>query len=168
MLFVFVDQECPKMFGECGYVTVSGLWICCFSRKGIIRFFSLKFGVQQGSVLKSTVVVVMNVLTDEVRNESLMELLYPYNLTLREEALDEIMEKWERWKKVLVGKGLWVNVEKTKGMQLFYSKKTCVKNVDPCGNCGEWVSKLYLVFKISEVVSSLLFRCVVHYLQKKS
>lgn len=110
----------------------------------------------------------MNVLTDVVRNESLMELLYPCNLTLHEEALDEIMEKWERWKKVLVGKGLWVNVEKTKGMQLFYSKKTCVKNVDPCGNCGEWVSKLYLVFKISEVVSSLLFRCVVHYLQKKS
>ena len=37
------------------------------------------------------------------------------------------------------GKGLRVNVNKTKGMQLFYGKKSSVSKVDSCGVCGERV-----------------------------
>ena len=37
------------------------------------------------------------------------------------------------------GKGLRVNVDKTKGMQLLFGKKSSVSKVDPCGVCGEWV-----------------------------
>ena len=36
-------------------------------------------------------------------------------------------------------KDLRVNVDKTKGMQLFYGKKGSVSKVDPCGVCGERV-----------------------------
>ena len=37
------------------------------------------------------------------------------------------------------GKGLRVNVDKTKGMQLSFGKKSSASKVDPCGVCGEWV-----------------------------
>ena len=37
------------------------------------------------------------------------------------------------------GKGLRVNVNKTKGMQLVFKKKSSFSKVDPCGVCGEQV-----------------------------
>ena len=37
------------------------------------------------------------------------------------------------------GKGLKVNANKTKGMQLLFGKKSSVPKVDPCGVCGELV-----------------------------
>ena len=37
------------------------------------------------------------------------------------------------------GKGLKVNVDKTKGMQLLFGKKISVSKVYLCGVCGEWV-----------------------------
>ena len=36
-------------------------------------------------------------------------------------------------------KGSGVNVDKTKGMQLSFGKKSSVSKVDPCGVCGELV-----------------------------
>lgn len=36
-------------------------------------------------------------------------------------------------------KGLRVNVEKTKGMQLLYGSQDYVSKVDLCGACGELV-----------------------------
>ena len=35
------------------------------------------------------------------------------------------------------GKGLMVNDDKAKGMQLLFGKKSSVLKVDPCGICGE-------------------------------
>ena len=52
-----------------------------------------------------------------------MEFLYAYDFFLSGESLDEVMGKFARWKIVLKEKVLNVNVEKTKGMQLFYDKK---------------------------------------------
>ena len=52
-----------------------------------------------------------------------MEFLHAYDFFLSGESLDEVMGKYARWKIVLKGKVLNVNVEKTKGMQLFYDKK---------------------------------------------
>ena len=37
------------------------------------------------------------------------------------------------------GKGLRVKVDKTKGMQLLFGKKSRVSKVDACGVCGERV-----------------------------
>ena len=46
------------------------------------------------------------------------------------------MGKYKRWKNAVEGKGLRVNVDKTKGMQLSFGKKSSVSKVDPCGVCG--------------------------------
>ena len=37
------------------------------------------------------------------------------------------------------GKGLRVNIDKTKGMQLLFGKKSKDSKLDPCGVCGERV-----------------------------
>ena len=42
-------------------------------------------------------------------------------------------------KNVVEGKGLRVNVDKTKGMQLLFAKKSSVSKVDPWGVCVERV-----------------------------
>ena len=58
----------------------------------------------------------MDVLTEDVRAGSLMELLYADNIALRGESLNEVLDKYVRWKNSKEGKGLRVNVDKTKGM----------------------------------------------------
>ena len=66
-----------------------------------------------------------------------MELLYPDDLTLCGESLE--VEKYGRWKNAVEGKGLRVNVNKTKDIQLLFGKKGSVSKVDPCCVCGEQV-----------------------------
>ena len=102
--------------------------------------FSVKVGVHQGSALSPLLfIMVMDVLTEDVRDGSLMELLYGDDLVLCGESLNEVMDKYGRWTNVVEGKGLRVNVDKTKGMLLLFGKKSSVSKVDPCGVCGERV-----------------------------
>ena len=75
----------------------------------------------------------MDVLTEDVGGGSLMELLYGGDLVLCGESLNELMNKYGRWKNAVEGKGLRVNTDKTKDMQLLFGKKSSVSKVDPCG-----------------------------------
>ena len=77
--------------------------------------------------------MIMDVLTEDVRDGSLMELLYGNNLVLCGESLNEVMDIDGRWKYAVGGKGLRMNVNKTKGIQLLFGKKSSVSKVDPCG-----------------------------------
>ena len=70
---------------------------------------------------------------------SLMELLYADDLVLCGVSLNELMDKYGRWKNTVEGKGLRVTVDKTKGMQLLFGKKCSVSKVNLCGVCGERV-----------------------------
>ena len=102
--------------------------------------FSVKGGVHQGSALSPLLfIIVMDVLTDDVRNGSLMELLYADNLLLCGESLNVVMDKYVKSKNAVEGKGLRVNVDKTKGIQLLFGKKSSISKVDSCGVCGERV-----------------------------
>ena len=83
--------------------------------------------------------MVMDVLTEDVRDGSLNELLYADDLVLCGKALNEVMNKYGRWKNAVGGKGLRVNVDKTKALQLLFGKKSSVSKVDSCGVCGEQV-----------------------------
>ena len=99
--------------------------------------FSVKVGVPQGSALSPLLFIrVMDVLTEYVRDGSLMELSYADNLALCGESLNDVMHKYGRWKNAVEGKSLRVNFDKTKGMQLLVRKKSGVLKVDPCGVCG--------------------------------
>ena len=62
--------------------------------------FSVKVGVQQWSALSPFLFITeMDVLTEDVRDDgSLMHLLYADDLVLCGESLNEVMEKYGRWK----------------------------------------------------------------------
>ena len=49
--------------------------------------------------------------------------LYADDFVLCGKSLNEVMDKYGRWKNAVEGKGLRVNVGKTRGMQLLFGKK---------------------------------------------
>ena len=71
--------------------------------------------------------MVTDVLTKDVSYGTLMELLYADDLVLCGESLNEVMDKYVRWKNVVEEKGLRVNVNKTKVMQLLFGKSSVSK-----------------------------------------
>ena len=76
----------------------------------------VKVGVHQGSVLSLLLfVAVMDVLTQEVREGLLWELLYVDDLVLMADSIEEL-EEVLRWKECMEVKGLKVNIGKTKVM----------------------------------------------------
>ena len=102
--------------------------------------FSVKVGVHQGIALSPLLfIMVMDVLTEDVRDGSLMELLYADDLVLCGESLNEVVDKYGRWKNAVGGKDPRVNVNKIKGMRLLFGKKSSVSKKNPCGVCGERV-----------------------------
>ena len=59
--------------------------------------FSVKVDVHQGFTLSPLLfIMVMDVLAEDVRDASLMELLYSDDLVLCGESLNKVMEKYER------------------------------------------------------------------------
>ena len=99
----------------------------------------MKVGVHKGSALSPLlfIMVMMDVLTEDVRDGSLTELLQADDLVLCGESLNVVMDKYGRWKNAVKRKDLRVNVNKTKGMQLLFGKKSNVSKVGPCIVCGE-------------------------------
>ena len=72
---------------------------------------------RQGSVLSPLLlVVVMEALTQDVREGLPWELLYADDLVLMAESIEELKGKVLRWKECMEAKGLKMNVGKTKVM----------------------------------------------------
>ena len=86
--------------------------------------FSVKVGVHQESALSPILfIMVMDVLTEDERDGSLMDLLYADDFVLGGQSADKVMDKYGRWKNAVEGKGLRLNADKTKDMQLLFGKK---------------------------------------------
>ena len=76
----------------------------------------MKVGVHQGSALSPLLcIMVIDVLTEDMGDGSLKELLHADNLVSCREPLNEVMDKYERWKNAVEGQVLRLNVNKTKG-----------------------------------------------------
>ena len=79
--------------------------------------FEVKVGVHQGSVLNPLLfVVVMEALTQDVRESLPRELLYADDLVLMTESIEELKGKVLRWKECMEAKALKMNIGKTKVM----------------------------------------------------
>ena len=57
--------------------------------------------------------MVMDALTESVRDGSLLKINYADNLVLCCESVEKVMGKYEEWKEALEGKGLRKNIRKT-------------------------------------------------------
>src|SRR5260221_12313405 len=79
--------------------------------------FEVKVGLYQSSVLSPLLfVIVMDMVSKELREGLPWELLYADDLVLMAESENELREKLLKWKVGLEAKGLKVNVGKTKIM----------------------------------------------------
>ena len=107
--------------------------------------FSVKVGVYQGSALSQLLfIMVMDVLTEDVTDGSLMELLYGDGLVLCGESLNQDIGKYWRWENAVDGKDPRLNVNKTKGVQLLFGKTSSVSKEDPSGISVELVGCNYI------------------------
>ena len=103
--------------------------------------FDVTVDVHQGSILSPLLfITIMDYLTEEVRDGSILEMLYVDDIALAAETPEEVMRKYRMWKSALESKGLRVNVGKTKGMGDFPSV-TRIAAVYPCGVCGTRVGR---------------------------
>ena len=90
--------------------------------------FSVKFGVHQGSPLSPLFfIMIMDVLTEDVRDGSLMELMYA-GLVLCGESLNGVMGKYGGWKNAVGGKDPMVNVYKQKVCSYYLGREVVFQN----------------------------------------
>ena len=107
----------------------------------VLSSFSVKVGAHQGSALSPLLFIkVMDILTEDVRDGSLMELWYADDLLLCGESLEKVMSKYGRWKNAVEGNYLKVNIRKCSYDLERSLKFLFVSKVDPPGVCGEWIS----------------------------
>ena len=90
--------------------------------------------MHQGSVLSPLIfAIVVDVVTEHAREGLLNEILYADDLI--SESLDELRERFQRWRSALEDKRLKVNVGKTKMMVSRTEGEIVLSKIDPCGIC---------------------------------
>ena len=100
-----MEGGCPRIFGRWSYVSLKGCKTAVSVDRELSSSFSVEVGVHQGSVLSPLLfIMVMDVLTEDVRDGSLMELWYADDLVLCGESLNEVMDKYGRWENAVQGK----------------------------------------------------------------
>ena len=102
--------------------------------------FEMKVGVHQGSAcLPLLFAIVVDVITESVRNGLISEMLYVDDLVLTSESMEGLREKFWKWREAVESKGLKVNVGKTKVVVSGAEGEVTVSKVDPCGIFGKRV-----------------------------
>ena len=105
---------------------------------GHLEEFDVGVGVHQGSVLSPFLfLIVINILSENGRKGALYELLYAADLVLMAETMEELESQIIRWKATFEGKGLKVNLDKTKVMESGGGGRVVLAKIDPCGVCGK-------------------------------
>ena len=83
--------------------------------------------------------IVVDMVTENVRNGLMSEMLYADDLVLMSETMEGLRKKFWKCKVALESKGLKVNLEKTKVVVSGAEGEVSVSKVDPCGVCGKRV-----------------------------
>ena len=109
--------------------------------------YSVKVGVHQGSALsRLLLIIVVDVLTEDVRDGWLMKLWYADGLVLCGESLNEVINKYGRWKNAVEGKGWRWMLIKLKVCSYYLGRKVVF---------GKWILVVFKVRGSVLIVSSV-------------
>ena len=75
--------------------------------------------------------------TASVRNGLISEMSYTDDYVLMSEMMEELREKFWKWKEAFKRQGLKVKLRKTKVVASEAEGEMSVSKVDPCGICGK-------------------------------
>ena len=102
--------------------------------------FDVNVGVHQGSVLSPLVfTIVVDVITESVREGWMNGILYADDLVLMSDSMEDLREKFQKWRAAFKSKGIKVNLRKTKLMVSGSEGEMIKSKTDPCGMCGKRV-----------------------------
>ena len=97
--------------------------------------------MHQGSVISPLIfAIVVDAVTEQARKGLFNETLYADDLVLMSENLEDLRERFQRWRGELESKGKKVNIRKTKMMVSGAEGKIVRSKVDSCGICGKRVT----------------------------
>ena len=102
--------------------------------------FKVKVGGHKGSALSPLLfAIVVDVITESVKNGLMSELFYADELILTSETIEGLRAKFWKRKKAFESKGLKVNLRKAKVVVSGAEGEVTVSKIDPCGICGKRV-----------------------------
>ena len=79
--------------------------------------FLVQVGVHKGSVLSPLFfAIAVNVISENAREGLINEILYAGDLVLMNKSMENLKEKFLKWKEAFERKGLKVNLKKTRAM----------------------------------------------------
>ena len=107
---------------------------------GFSEEFGVMVGVHQGSVLSPLIfAIVVDAVSEHAREGLLNEILYADDLVLMSKNLEDLRERFQRWRDASESKGLRINIRKTKMMVSVAEGEVVRSRLDPCGICGKRV-----------------------------
>ena len=102
--------------------------------------FKVKVGVHQGSALSPLLfAIVVDVITESVKNGLMSEMFYADDLILTSETMEGLRENFWKWKEAFESKRLKVNIGETKVVVSGAEAEVTVSKIDPCGICRKRV-----------------------------
>ena len=81
----------------------------------------------------------MNLISENAKEGVMNEILYVDDLVLISGSIENLNEKFLKWKEAFKSKGLNVNLKKTKVMVNGLKGEVLKSKVDPCAKCGKRV-----------------------------
>ena len=96
--------------------------------------FLVQVGVHQEFVLSPLIfTIAVDVISENVKEGLMNKILYADDLVFVSESIENLKEKFLKWKEEFESKGLKVNLKKTKVMMVSGSKSEVLQNkFEPC------------------------------------
>ena len=99
--------------------------------------FLIQIGAIQGSVLSPLLfAIAVDAISEKAREGLMDEILYAGDLVLMSESIENLKDKFLKWKEAFKSEGLKVNLKKTKVMASGSRDEVLV---DPCVMCSKRV-----------------------------